>query len=226
MQFYKAIITLTLTLIQLAASSSVSFEVLENKRECVYVMTPERDCTVSYFFSVQFGSNDDFDINYEVTSPENPNKPFIIRKDEQQGEWEFLAEQKGEYSFCFYSSLPNDKIVELDVKYQCDSTNDLRKQKLEAKKQKRMQEVNSDNEDDLQRSLDSKVEQIDRKLFTLEKNIAYYKSRNNRNQSTVISTSSRITYFSFYGILLVCAMGFAQIGLLKFLFKRSRRGAV
>ncbi|CCH61616.1 hypothetical protein TBLA_0F00710 [Henningerozyma blattae CBS 6284] len=188
------------------------------------MLTPDTSCTVSYYFGVQYSMNDDYKIDYEIYGPDDPYRPFISRNQEQQGEWEFLAEHKGEYAFCFYGGRQHDKIVEIDIQYTCEVDQDARRQRRDQRKQQR--NLDDDETEELQRSLEDKVDSIERQLYILEKNLSYYKSRNSRNNSTVESTVSRIQWFSFYGILLICGMSFAQITLLQFLFKQSRSNAV
>ena len=54
----------------------------------------------------------------------------------------------------------------------------------------------------------------------------YYKTRNNRNQATVVSTESRIYYFSIFEVLLMVGMGFLQITIVQLFFRGSRKQLV
>lgn len=207
-----------------ALSSPITFELQKGQRECYYTLTPDTECSVSYYFAVQEGEENDFQVNYEIFGPADKYNPILERSKERQGEWSFYAEHKGEYAFCFYGGQEHDKIVDLEIKYDCNRQEDARSQKRKARKeQRRLRDTRSDP---LQNSLENSVENIERQLYLLERNMQYYKTRNNRNHYTVRSTNRRIVMFSIYGILLVIGMSCAQVVMLQWFFKVSRKHAV
>lgn len=206
----------------LVAASPITFELPAGQRECFYTLTSDTDCTVSYYFAVQQGENNDFDIDYEVFAPDDAHTPVISRSRERQGEWSFVAVHKGEYSLCFYGGKAYDKIVDVELNHKCptEDQRDARRQ------QKKAQRQTDSAQDHLHQSLSDSVDMIERQLSVLERNMQYYKTRNNRNQHTVASTESRIVWFSLYGILLIAGMGFAQVAILQMLFSESRKHVV
>lgn len=205
-------------------ASPVTFELNKGLRECFYLLTPDIDCRVSYYFAVQAGESNDYDIDYEVFGP-GQRESIIQRHKERQGEWTFNADHKGEYSICFYGGKAHDKIVDFEMKYECNNDErDIRNQRRKARKDQR--QLRDDKDDKLQDSLENSIDLLEQKLYGLERSMQYYKTRNNRNHHTVSSTDKRIVMFSIYGILLVVGMSVAQIAVLQWFFTESRRQKV
>ena len=204
-----------------AEASPLTFELNKGRKECLYTLTPDTDCTISYYFAVQQGESNDFDVNYEIFAPDDKNKPIIERSGERQGEWSFIGQHKGEYAICFYGGKAHDKIVDLDFKYNCEHQDDIRNERRKARKAQR--NLRDSKTDPLQDSVENSIDTIERQLHVLERNIQYYKSRNTRNHHTVCSTEHRIVMFSIYGILLIIGMSCAQIAILEFIFRESRK---
>lgn len=206
------------------APSPITFELTKGQRECFYAMTPDVGCRVSYYFAVQEGESNDFLVDYEIYAPSDRFNPILERFKERLGEWSFYAEHKGEYAFCFYGGETHNKIVDLDINYRCDQEDDARSQRRKHRKEQRR--LRGSPNDPLQESLENSVDNIERQLYLLEQNMHYYENRNNRNHHTVRSTNSRIVLFSLYGILLVIGLGCAQVFILNWLFRVSRKHAV
>ncbi|CAB4253186.1 similar to Saccharomyces cerevisiae YDL018C ERP3 Protein with similarity to Emp24p and Erv25p, member of the p24 family involved in ER to Golgi transport [Maudiozyma barnettii] len=215
-----------LSLSQTVASTPLTFELKKGQDECFYTLTSDIDCDITYYFSVQDAPKNDYEIGYKIYGPANHQQPIIERSNERQGEWEFLGDDKGEYKFCFEGGKHGDKIVDFEIKYDCKQNNDARsKNREERKKLRNLREVKTDAED-LQTTLDDSIDKIERQLHMLESNMNYYLTRNSRNHLTVKSTESRIGWFSMYGILLVVGMSAAQILVLQWFFKQSRKNSV
>lgn len=200
-----------------------TFSIGSNAQECFYILTPDIDSVVSYYFAVQHSDDNKLVVDYEIFAPDNKYKPIIKREREAQGEWTFVGEHKGEYAFCFKSDGAS-KVVDLEIK----SKSGLEDRRLKAveKRKKARNRHRFDTSDELQQSIENSVDLIERQLNILGKNMQYYKTRNSRNQHTVASTEKRIVWFSLYGILLVVAMGLAQIFILQMFFNESRKHVV
>ncbi|KOH00334.1 Erp3p [Saccharomyces eubayanus] len=204
-----------------AKASPLTFQLKKGQKECLYTLTPDIDCSISYYFAVQQGESNDFDVNYEIYAPDDKNKPIIERSGERQGEWSFVGQHKGEYSFCFYGGKAHDKIVDLDIKYTCERQDDVRNERRKVRKAQR--NLRDSKIDPLQDTLENSIDTIERQLHVLERNVQHYKTRNTRNHHTVCSTERRIVMFSIYGILLIIGMSCAQIAALEFIFRESRK---
>lgn len=215
-----------LTLSQTVFASPLTFELKKGEDECFYTLTSDIDCDITYYFAVQDAPKNDYDINYKIYGPANHQQPIIERSNERQGEWAFLGDDKGEYKFCFEGGKTGNKVVDFEIKYDCKQNNDVRsKNREERKKLRNLRDFDS-KEDDLQTTLDDSIDTIERQLYSLENDMNYYNTRNSRNHLTVKSTESRIGWFSMYGILLVVGMSAAQILVLQFFFKQSRKSNV
>ncbi|CCC71854.1 hypothetical protein NCAS_0I01860 [Naumovozyma castellii] len=215
-------------LFRLTCGSPLTIELNRNgndQRECYYILTTDLDCTISYYFAVQHGSNNDFYINYEIFAPDDQYKPIISKTHERQGEWAFVGEHRGEYKICFDSGNKNEKIVDFEINYKCNSGSSIKNARNERReKRKTRRNIKDTNGGDaLQQSIEDSLDNIERRLYSLESNMQYYKNRNQRNHHTVKSTEKRITMFSIYGILLIVAMCGIQLFVLEWVFKRSRR---
>lgn len=206
------------------SSSPITFELTKGQKECFYVLTPDVGCSISYYFAVQEGESNDFLINYEIYGPLDAYSPILERFKERLGEWSFYAEHRGEYAFCFYGGQEHNKIVDLDISYQCGHEEDARSQRRKDRKEQRR--LRDSHNDPLQISLENSVDKIERQLYLLEQNMQYYENRNRRNHYTVCSTNRRIAWFSVYGILLVIGLGCAQVFVLNWFFRSSRKHAV
>lgn len=218
------IVPILLGISSLVIGSPVTFELSKGQRECFYTLTPDIGCTISYYFAVQEGDANDFQVNYEIFGPADKYTPLLKRSKERQGEWSFPAEHMGEYAFCFDGGQEHNKIVDLEINYKCAREENERSERRKARKEQRKLREASSNK--LQESLENSVDNIERQLYLLERNMQYYKTRNNRNHYTVRSTNRRVVLFSIYGILLLVGMSCAQVFVLQCFFKASRKHVV
>ena len=217
-------------------SSPLTFELQKGKTECIYTLTTDIDCTINYYFAVQSGEGNDFDVGYEIFSPDDRKNPLFVRSKERQGEWHFVAQHKGEYKFCFHGGRLHNKVIDFEVTQQCARKDDARSKKLAARKRNRRIEGQAgDNSQDefqskegaeLDETLEGSLDAIEEKLMRLERGLQYYRSRNSRNHYTVKSAERRTVQFSIYVVLLIVGMGAAQIAVLQWIFKQSRRNNV
>ena len=74
-----------------AEASPLTFELNKGRKECLYTLTPDIDCTISYYFAVQQGESNDFDVNYEIFAPDDKNKPIIERLYSQCPELAYIS---------------------------------------------------------------------------------------------------------------------------------------
>ncbi|CCF58827.1 hypothetical protein KAFR_0F02300 [Kazachstania africana CBS 2517] len=221
-----ATVSVFLLVVNVVCASPVTFELKKGITDCFNILTPTTDCQVIYYFAVQFGENEDYKLSYDIYEPGSTGQgnPIISRVDERQGEWTFVGKHKGEYKFCFNGGSKSDKVVDLEIQYDCDAVNDVRADKRARRKANR--NLKKTDEDELSTSLENSIDSIERQLFELENNLRYYTTRNLRNHQTVSSTNRRIVLFSIYGILLVLGMSIGQILVLQWFFKESRKRKV
>lgn len=75
-------------------------------------------------------------------------------------------------------------------------------------------------------SLEESVIKISSQLSTMSRNQKYFRTRENRNFSTVRSTEKRIVNFSLIQIGLIICMGALQVFVVRFFFQGARKGYV
>jgi hypothetical protein len=75
-------------------------------------------------------------------------------------------------------------------------------------------------------TLEESLFKISGQMSTITRNQKYFRTRENRNFSTVRSTESRIINFSIIQILLVMCMGALQVFIVRFFFQGARKGYV
>lgn len=195
-------------------ATALTFTLAPNEKQCFYAFNNREGSNIGYYFAVQAGGS--FDINCVV---KNPERQIIVEHDkERQGDYVFTASQVGEYEFCFDNTMSTfaEKVIDFEIKTEDDS---------EAKKIK-ANLPNAPTENAAVENMQLSVEKIERKLALLENALNYYKTRNNRNQSTVKSTESRIFWFSMFDLGLMMAMGAFQVAVVKFFFQGSRKQLV
>lgn len=189
------------------SGSALTFLLKPEEKSCFYILTEKPKTQVGYYFAVQSGGA--FDIDYTITNPQG--KVVASESKQRQGDWVFNADVVGEYEFCFSNEMSTfaEKFVDFEINLDNDFKADLPEIKNSGAK-----------------LVSSSLSTIESKLNSLLKKLQYYKTRNNRNQSTVRSTESRIFYFSLYEVLLVVGMAVFQISVVQYFFKGSRRQLV
>lgn len=219
-------------MIQQVFGSSLTFQLTKEKEECVHLLVPDTDCTIKYNIDINNNINannneksSDF-VKFNVYAPGLNKKGPVISNDRQiSGQWSFVGEEKGEYSFCF--ELPRDssvqsKTLSLEVTHSCDLLNEHDRKRTERLQNKKLTNDEIVVTEKLQTSLEDSIDHIERQLYVMERDMGYYMNRNIRNQYTVNSTEHRILMFSFYGILLIVLMSVLQIVSLQYVFQKSR----
>jgi hypothetical protein len=188
----------------IAASTVGAFpltvKVPANGIECFYGQVHTVGIQIGFSYSVQSGGA--FDIDMTIRSPDGN----VVERQERsrEGEFGFRATHIGEYEFCFSNDMStfSDKTVEFDI------------------------QIDSDIKAVLPPSVgDRDTERVEQYVTSLEdqandliRSLQYYKTRNNRNQSTVKSTEARIFYFSVFEVLLMVGMGLLQVTIVQLFF--------
>lgn len=223
-------------ILQSVISSPLTFQLTKEKEECVHLLVPDTDCTIKYNFDINNSinnneneKNNDY-VKFNVYAPGLTKKGPIISNEKQiSGQWSFIGEEKGEYSFCFElpkDSAINSKTLSLEIEYLCDLLNEHDKRRDQRLQDKKLKNDETGLTNKLQTSLEDSIDHIERQLYVMERDMGYYMTRNIRNQYTVNSTEHRISMFSIYGILLIVLMSVSQIVTLQWFFKKSRNHKV
>ncbi|KAK8136961.1 hypothetical protein PG984_004901 [Apiospora sp. TS-2023a] len=142
-------------------------------------------------------SGGSFDLDYEVTGPEE--KVVLEGEKERQGDFVFTAQKAGDYKFCFNNEMStySDKVVDFEIAVEDETS-----------------------------ALEESIYKVSGQLSTITRNQKYFRTRENRNFSTVRSTEGRIVNFSLIQCCMVVCMGALQVFVVRFFFQGARKGYV
>ncbi|CAH0059009.1 unnamed protein product [Clonostachys solani] len=193
-----------------ATATALTYQLSAHERACFYAQTKKEGEKVAFYFAVQSGGA--FDVDYAVQGP--GHRVIMEGEKERQGDFVFTANQVGEYSFCFDNSMSTfaDKFVDFEISVEGES-----KAQLPSKKGSSPEQTSI---------LEESVFKISGQLSTISRNQKYFRTRENRNFSTVHSTEKRIVNFSLIQIALIVAMGGLQVFVVRFFFQGARKGYV
>ncbi|KAL8711459.1 MAG: hypothetical protein Q9220_004117 [cf. Caloplaca sp. 1 TL-2023] len=134
---------------------------------------------------------------------------------ERQGDFVFTAKEQGDYRFCFNNEMSTfaEKMVDFEIAVE----NESRDAKLPSKQGTSPEQTSV---------LEESIHKVSRDLSTINRNQKYFRTRENRNMSTVRSTESRIFNFSIAESALMVSMAGLQVFIVRFFFQGARKGTV
>lgn len=146
---------------------------------------------------------------------------------ERQGDFVFTAGDSGEYRFCFNNQMSTfaEKFVDFEISvsssaagvrkiltiYFCKVENEARAQ-LPSKQGTSPEQTSA---------LEESIFKLSGQLSTITRNQKYFRTRENRNFSTVRSTERRIFNLSIIESLMMIAMAGLQVFIVRFFFQVS-----
>ncbi|KIR27634.1 hypothetical protein I309_03557 [Cryptococcus deuterogattii LA55] len=177
-----------------------------NDRSCYYADVDGLGEKVGFYFAVQSGGN--FEIDYVVLDPDD--RVILEGQGEKQGDYIFTANKLGEYSFCFENeAYTQDKLLDFDIMVESEPRRILPGQ------QPPLKEHTS--------ALEESTYKISGILNSIARTQKYFHTRHHRNYSTVLSTQSRILWFTILECIIIVAMSLLQVWILKTFFSRGGR---
>ncbi|TDZ17780.1 putative membrane protein [Colletotrichum orbiculare MAFF 240422] len=185
------------------AATALTYKIHANEKACFYAKTQKENEKVAFYFAVQSGGS--FDIDYIVTGP--GNKVILDGAKERQGDFVFTAQQVGDYEFCFNNEMSTfaEKFVDFEIAVE----NEVRAQ-LPSKQGASAEQHTT---------LEETIFKLSGSLSTISRGQKYFRTRENRNFSTVRSTEARIINFSMIQCALVVLMGALQVFIVRFFFQ-------
>ncbi|KAI0157258.1 emp24/gp25L/p24 family/GOLD-domain-containing protein [Xylariaceae sp. FL1272] len=197
-------------LTSLVSATALTYKIQANEQACFYAAPNKENQKMAFYFAVQSGGS--FDLNYKVTGPND--KIILEGEKERQGDFVFTAQQMGEYKFCFDNDMStySEKFVDFEI-----AVEDEVRAQLPAKQGSSSEQHSA---------LEESIYKVSGQLSTITRNQKYFRTRENRNFSTVRSTEGRIVNFSILQILMVIAMGGLQVFVVRFFFQGARKGYV
>ncbi|KAK3378291.1 emp24/gp25L/p24 family/GOLD-domain-containing protein [Podospora didyma] len=192
------------------SATALTYKLAANEKACFYTATKSKGEKIAFYFAVQSGGS--FDVDYEVTGPNG--KYIMDGQKERQGDFVFSANEVGEYKFCFNNEMSTytDKFVDFEISVENEA-----RVTLPAKQGTSPEQTSA---------LEESLFKVSGQLSTITRNQKYFRTRENRNFSTVRSTEKRIINFSFIQISLVVCMGALQVFIVRFFFQGARKGYV
>ncbi|WPG98262.1 putative membrane protein c17a5.08 [Acrodontium crateriforme] len=197
------------------SATALTFEIKPNEKECFYTDVGVKGAKIAFYFAVQTGGS--FDIDYVVSGPtaEHGKERIILQGErERQGDFVFTAEDMGEYRFCFDNSVSTfaEKMVDFEISVE----NEVRAS-IPVKEGASAEQIST---------VEESVIRIANQVSNLNRQQKYFRTRENRNFSTVRSTESRIFNFSLLESGLMIAMAGLQVFIVKMFFTGGRKGYV
>ncbi|GJN75465.1 emp24/gp25L/p24 family protein [Purpureocillium lilacinum] len=193
------------------AATALTYKLTANEKACFYTDTKKDNEKIAFYFAVQSGGS--FDVDYIVEGP--GGKVILEGEKERSGDFVFTAKQAGEYSFCFDNEMSTfaEKYVDFDISVE----NESRTAQIPSKQGTSPEQTSV---------LEESIFKISGQLSTISRSQKYFRTRENRNFSTVNSTEKRIVNFSMIQIALIICMGALQVFVVRFFFQGARKGYV
>ncbi|ORY85336.1 emp24/gp25L/p24 family/GOLD-domain-containing protein [Leucosporidium creatinivorum] len=201
------LLALFATLIPSAEASALTTTIAANERTCFFALVDKSGEKVGFYFAVQSGGS--FDIDWTVT---DPSDTIVIEGErERQGDYIFTAHLIGEYSFCFSNDMSSfsEKLVDFDIMVESEP------RPVAPAKPTALTEQTS--------SLEESIYKLSGSLSSIQRTQKYFRTRENRNVSTVKSTQWRIFAFSISESLLMCGMSAFQVWVVQRFFSGPSR---
>ncbi|KAL9048246.1 MAG: hypothetical protein Q9162_007807 [Coniocarpon cinnabarinum] len=228
----------SLTLLSTASATALTYHLPPSEVSCFFTHVPEPNLKAAFYFAVQAGGN--FEIDYTVSAPSG--KVVLDGLKERQGDFVFTAGEKGEYRFCFSNESGGPGGVGGETRV-VDTEISVRPSFFyhHLSIPPTLQQANANQiENDSPLSLPSKqgappeqtsllsesVFKLSGHISTITRNQKYFRTRENRNFSTVRSTENRIWRFSIVENVVMVAMAGLQVFVVRFFFQGARKGYV
>ncbi|TQS39406.1 hypothetical protein Golomagni_00070 [Golovinomyces magnicellulatus] len=194
----------------LASATTLTYQVAANEKACFYATADSKGSKIAFYFAVQSGGS--FDIDYDATGPDK--KIILSGTKERQGDFVFTANKVGDYEFCFSNRISTftEKVIDFDITVENEQRSAV------PSKQNTPPEQTS--------ALEESVFKLSGRLSTITRNQKYFRTRENRNFSTVRSTERRIFNFSVIESLLIVCMAGLQVFVVRYFFQGARKGYV
>ncbi|KAI9676400.1 MAG: hypothetical protein M1817_000557 [Caeruleum heppii] len=210
MQILLVVLGLVAYLASLISATALTYKLTPNEKACFFTFVEQKGAKVAFYFAVQAGGS--FDVDYSVVGPND--KVIMDGTKERQGDFVFSANELGEYRFCFDNEMSTfaDKFVDFEIAVE----NEQRAQ-LPSKQGTSPEQTTA---------LEESIFKLSGQLSTINRNQKYFRTRENRNFSTVRSTERRIFNFSVVESLMMVTMAGLQVFIVRFFFQGARKGYV
>jgi len=197
------------------SATALTFKLPANEKECYYAHVDKAERKLAFYFAVQSGG--EFDIDYTVFGPgKAPGQDAVLfsGEKERQGDFVFTATQVGEYRFCFDNTIStfSEKLIDFEIS-------------IEHEERASLPQKGGASAEQLS-SVDESIMRISGHVSVLTRQQKYFRTRENRNFSTVKSTENRIFKLSLMESGMMVAMAGLQVLVVRWFFTGGRKGYV
>ncbi|KAL1799297.1 hypothetical protein ACET3X_003334 [Alternaria dauci] len=192
-------------------ATALTYRLEAHEQACFYAHVENKGTKVAFYFAVQSGGS--FDVDYLVVDP--TDRTILDGTKERQGDFVFTANEVGEYRFCFNNEMSTfaEKMVDFEIAVE----NEAARAKIPSKQGSSPEQTSV---------LEESILKLSAQLSTISRNQKYFRTRENRNFSTVKSTEKRIFNFSLMESGLIVTMAALQVFIVRFFFQGARKGYV
>jgi len=196
---------LAASLSSVVSATALTYKLVANEKACFFSNVEQKGAKIAFYFAVQAGGS--FDVDYEVVGPNE--KVIMDGQKERQGDFVFTAGETGEYRFCFNNEMSTfaEKFVDFEIAVENEQRASL------PSKQGTSPEQTT--------ALEESIFKLSGQLSTITRNQKYFRTRENRNFSTVRSTERRIFNLSIIESLMMICMAALQVFIVRFFFQVS-----
>ncbi|KAF2021185.1 hypothetical protein BU24DRAFT_404229 [Aaosphaeria arxii CBS 175.79] len=212
-------------------ATALTYRLEAHERACFFATTEHKGTKIAFYFALQLPSirteivprlihgasqvqsGGSFDVDYSVAGPNE--KIILDGTKERQGDFVFTANDVGEYRFCFNNEMST--FAEKTVDFEIAVENESRNAHLPSKQGSSPEQTSV---------LEESILKLSAQLSTISRNQKYFRTRENRNFSTVRSTEKRIFNFSLMEVGLMITMAGLQVFIVRFFFQGARKGYV
>lgn len=195
----------------LVSATALTFKLNASDRQCFYSQVDTPGTKVAFYFAVQSGGA--FDVDYVVKATQS-GKIILDGTKERQGDFVFTANTPGEYSYCFANDMSTYAMKTIDFEIHVEN------------EERAAIPTKAGSPPEHMSALEESLFKISGQLSTISRNQKYFRTRENRNFSTVRSTEARIFKFSVVEVLIMVTMAGLQVFVVKFFFQGARKGYV
>ncbi|KAL6706266.1 hypothetical protein ACN47E_005556 [Coniothyrium glycines] len=206
-----AILSVWLAHLTAVYATALTYRLEAHEKACFFATTEHKGTKLAFYFAVQSGGS--FDVDYSVIGP--TDKVILDGTKERQGDFVFTANDVGDYRFCFNNEMSTfaEKLVDFEIAVE----NEAARAKIPSKQGSSPEQTSV---------LEESILKLSAQLSTVSRNQKYFRTRENRNFSTVKSTEKRIFNFSLMESALIMTMAGLQVFIVKFFFQGARKGYV
>ncbi|KAF9925618.1 hypothetical protein FBU30_004638 [Linnemannia zychae] len=198
------------TITPVVDATALTYNVAAHERACFYAWNDIPKKKIAFYFAVQSGGS--FDIDVEIKDP-SQNQILYLEK-ERQGDYVFTGNEVGEYSFCFSNDMST--FAEKAVDFEISIEHEKRAASMEKGEEGTGPQAQA-------AAMDESIFRLNGELIQIDRMQKYFKTRENRNFATVISTESRIFWFSLTESALIVVMSAMQVFVVRTFFSSSKR---